>query len=284
MERFITVLDTGASSTFIELDEMPHQLRKKIEPLNFDFNVRNANGKPALVTGTISILVNLSTNTETVRFYVMEKLATEFILRCDFCDINVDTIRPQLKIVPIDNGSAVPIVWQPCNSNTEVPFPNEQQFDKYENRASPKKKVTKNTELHPGMQERMEVSTENEGTLLIETNDQLCNNLLCRAGTGIADIRPNDPFHILVAKFGDHTIDLLPPQVLAYALQHPKTLIESQIKHAGMLGLISYETDTKYRQRHTNVCDIETIRNNLLINENSVWVPKRSPSPQKSLT
>lgn len=60
-------------------------------------------------------------------------------------------------------------------------------------------------------------------------------------------------FYILGAYFGDHSIDQLPRQVVAYALQHPETLIKSEIMHGETLILISDETDTKYRKRHTTV-------------------------------
>lgn len=76
-------------------------------------------------------------------------------------------------------------------------------------------------------------------------------------------MRPNEPFHILFVDFGDHAIDLLPHQVVAYASQHPEILFESEITNAEMLGLILDDTYTKYRKIHTNVRHIDTITKHL---------------------
>lgn len=99
MKRFVTGFDSGASSNIISLGELLHRMREKIEPLDNDINVRKTSNKSVSVIRSINLFVNIGTNTEHVRFYVVDKLATSVILGCHYCDIHVDTIRPRFKIV-----------------------------------------------------------------------------------------------------------------------------------------------------------------------------------------
>jgi len=262
-KRFVTVLDTGAGSSFIRTDELPNRLREEIKPLTDEANVRNASGKPVHIRGTITLSVNLGCRTDEVTFMVVDNLATAVILGCDYCDKHIEAIRPRRRMVEMDDGCMVPIVRNPSKANTDVPFPEEQQFVKHRDRISPKVKATKRTRLHPGMQTWVEVTTDREGTIMIEPNDQLYHNLLCRAGTGIMDVKRDQPFHILVANFAEHPIDILPRQVVAYTSDHPETLTKSHISHGEMLGVISANDDAKFRKRPLNVRDIDVINRQL---------------------
>lgn len=149
----------------------------------------------------------------------------------------------------MDEGSKVSIVRQLSKANTEVPLPKEQQFEKRKNHVPPNFKVYGRTKLHPGMQAWVEVSDDREGMVLGEPKDQLYNKLLCRVGMGIADVRQSEPFHILVSNFEYYAVHLLPCQVVAYASQHPESLMESKIMHAEVLSLISDEIIIKFRKR-----------------------------------
>lgn len=98
---------------------------------------------------------------------------------------------------------------------------------------------------------------------MIEPYDPLYNNMLCRAGTGIADSKPNKPFHILFANFCQHFIDLVPRQVVVYASLLPETIFESDISHSEMIGVIPEHIDTKYCKRHVEARDIYIINKHL---------------------
>lgn len=166
-KRFVTFLDIGAASSFIDTEKLPHRLQGKVSPLNENVNVWNAIGEPDPVRGTTKLVVKIGTSTETVRFYVVDNLTTAVFLRYNFCDRYVDGVRPRLKIVCMDVGATVPNVRQPSKSNTTLPIPDEQQFKKQNNRSSPKIEVTVCTRLHPGMETLVEVTTEQEEIVLI---------------------------------------------------------------------------------------------------------------------
>lgn len=115
-KRLVTVLDNGATYGFIKTGELQLRLRKKMQVLIDDVNVSSASGKPVSVCGTINFLDKVGKITKAVRFYAVENLATAVILRWDFCDKYVDTIRPRLKIVHMNNGNTVLIAQKPFES------------------------------------------------------------------------------------------------------------------------------------------------------------------------
>lgn len=80
-------------------------------------------------------------------------------------------------------------------------------------------KMTGHVKLQQGNKTWAEASTEN-GTIIVETNHPLYSNLLALAGTGISDVKTGKPFDILVARFREYEIDLIPYQVVAYESQH----------------------------------------------------------------
>ena len=263
MKRFTTILDTGAGSSFIRLDEIPHPMRNHITPTREEVTIRNASGKPVPILGTIRLSVQVGRKTEKVDFLVAEKLATAVILGCDYCDKYVECIKPRLRLVELDDGSTVPIVRQSSRTQAQALLPEEQQDPKRVTRTSPKIKVMKLTRLQPASQTWVEVVTQREGTILVEPNEQLYNSSMCLTGTGIADVTAGKPFHVLVANFGERPIDLRPQQVVAMAGSHPEKLVESDISHSEMLGIIPDNVDTKFRKRHVNVRDIDTINKHL---------------------
>ena len=91
---------------------------------------------------------------------------------------------------------------------------------------------------------------------------------MCLAGAGVAEVEPNKPFQNLVANFGKHPKLLLPKQHVETAKPHPTTLVESNISHAEMLGLISDEEangnrKNLFRKRDFNAKDISLINKHL---------------------
>lgn len=70
--------------------------------------------------------------------------------------------------------------------------------------------------LQPGKKTWVEVSTEKEETLIVDPYHFLYSNLVCHNGTVIADLKPGQRFHILIANLREYAIDLLAHQVVAY--------------------------------------------------------------------
>ena len=262
-KRFVAILDTGAGSSFINMKEIPQSMRKEIRPLKEAPNVRNASGKAVPIAGTIDLVTQIGTTSECVSFLVAEKLATSVILGCDFCDQHIDAIKPRLATVTMDDGSTVPIIRQPSKANTSTPLPDAQCFSTRKDKTSPKIKTTRRVKLTAATQTWVEVVTKRDGTILVDPHMPLYTNVMCIAGTGVANVKANLPFRILIANFGDNDVTLAPQQVVAKASGHPETLAESHLSHAEVFGLIPDDKDTKFRKRHANARDVDTINRHL---------------------
>lgn len=89
-----------------------------------------------------------------------------------------------------------------------MPFPEEQQLNKKRDHTSPKIKVTERR-LQTGTQTWVEVSKDKDVTVMVEPHHPLYYNLQFIGGTGISDLKPDQPFHILVANFREHIVALL---------------------------------------------------------------------------
>ena len=85
-QRFETILDTGAGSSFIRTNVLPDELLNKIRPLDDEPVIRDAGNRRVALRGSINLTVELGTRVEFVPFLVVDRLSTQVILGCDFCD------------------------------------------------------------------------------------------------------------------------------------------------------------------------------------------------------
>ena len=129
MARFEVTLDTGAGSSFVRKDVIPEKYWPSIRPLREDVRVRDAGNRSVRIAGTLDLVVNIGSRLETVRFYVVDKLAVTVILGCDFCDKHVDSIRPRKRTVVLDDGTEVPILKKPEPRGPDaIPLPRAQEY------------------------------------------------------------------------------------------------------------------------------------------------------------
>lgn len=113
----------------------------------------------------------------------------------------------------------------------------------------------------------LKLSPNWKGTILVDHYQPLYTNTMGITSSAVVDVRSNQPFWILVANFIDQTIDLLPHQVVAAALSNQKTLVESQLSHAEVFGLMPHDMNFKFRKQHNYAHDIETISKHLADNQ-----------------
>lgn len=70
------------------------------------------------ILSTITLSVELGPRIEVVQFNVVEGLANQVILECDFCLKHVEAIRPRKRVVELDDGTTVPIIRAPSSRAT----------------------------------------------------------------------------------------------------------------------------------------------------------------------
>ncbi len=89
LARKLVVLDTAAGPNFIRATELPAEVRRNVTagPLP---DIRDANGRPLRMSGTLRLSVQLGNRLFLVYFIVCDQLAGPSILGAEFCDKFVD--------------------------------------------------------------------------------------------------------------------------------------------------------------------------------------------------
>ena len=261
--RFVVVLDTGAGSSFIRKSLLTHELQKSIQPLTEEYNVKDANNRRITIEGTINLAVQVGTRFEIVKFNVVERLGTDVILGCDYCDKHVEAIRPRRRIVELDDGTTVPILKKPeGRAKHAVPLPAEQEYVTPKGRPTPKIYSTKTVILKPNTQTFINVKTPQAGLIQVEPYNPLLTKRDCAACNGIAQVEADTEFRIAVANFGKHPVTILKGQRVATADPHPTSITESNVAHGEIFG-IEQDEKNSYRKRNLDAHDTALINKHL---------------------
>ena len=260
--RFVAVLDTGAGPSFIKRDALPDGIDDLIRKDPSATRIVDANKRNVEVEGTLDLSVNIGGRVEVVKFNVVPRLAVDVIIGCDFCDKHVEAIRPRRRLVELDDGTTVPIVRRPDKRPPgAIPLPEEQVYVPSDKRASPKVKVAEKVTLQPESQTWVKVRTESEGLVIVQPYAPLFQRYQCAVATGVHQPEPDKPFGVFVANFSSKPVTLSLNQVVATTEEHPAALLETDIAHGDMLGIV--DSGTKYRKRDHNAKDVNLINKHL---------------------
>ena len=148
LTRLTTVVDSGAGSNYIKKEVLPESLTKRIQPLNYRSDVRDANNKRVRIEGSIYLFVKVGSCTESVRFNVVDKLGTEIILGCEYLDKYVEAIRPRRGIIEMVDGTEANIIRRTLGRFANKHSINEEEeFKPPKHRSSKKVSLTKSVTL-----------------------------------------------------------------------------------------------------------------------------------------
>ena len=111
--------------------------------------------------------------------------------------------------------------------------------------------VHKTTTLQPGAQNSVLVTTEATGLVIIEPRQQLFSKQTCLIATGVHQVKSEIPSRILIANFDTSHIRLRRGHNVAKVDEHPTNLVESDVSHVELLGIVS--EDTHYKKRDINI-------------------------------
>jgi hypothetical protein len=95
------ILDTGAGPNLIREKVLPEDWERYRIPGPPEFHIVGAGGRRLLQKGNITLTVQLGTIKVQARFIVVESLAAECILGCQFIDRQVQAIHPKEKRVTL---------------------------------------------------------------------------------------------------------------------------------------------------------------------------------------
>ena len=258
--QYIIVLDTGAGSSFVKKEALSPEVFKTMKPLPEQVRVRDANNRRLNILGTVELNVQIGNRQDKVNFYVVERLATDFILGCDFCDKHVEAIKPRKRLVELDDGTTIPLVrGSKIFRGKSIPVPSETPTKQNARAASSKIVTTEDVTLPANSQCWVKVKTAQHGLIHVQPVDKLYANRLCLAGNGIAQVETGKQFGIFVANFGKEPQRIKAGTKVATAKAHPKWIKESEFTHADMLGIVEDATENKYKKRQIDVRDVSTI-------------------------
>ena len=113
MYRCTTILDTKDGSSDIRRSSLFNRLTSWIKPVRSSIVFKDASNKRINLDETIVLVVRLGTRVQTVKFYVVDRLSTDIILRCDLCDKHFDAIWPRRSLVEIYDDTTIPIIRKP---------------------------------------------------------------------------------------------------------------------------------------------------------------------------
>lgn len=86
---------------------------KLIKPDPALINTKDDNHTPINKLGVSSLAVNIGGRVEVMKFKVVERLAVPVIISCEYCDENVEVIKPRQRIVQLGDGTTVRIFRKP---------------------------------------------------------------------------------------------------------------------------------------------------------------------------
>lgn len=220
----VAVLDTGAGPNLIRRGALPPgTVIHKDETVT----LRNASNKPIYTLGVAHLDVNLGSGRHRVTFIVCDKLATDVLLGCEYCDKYIEAIKPRKREVELDDGTTVPIIRNPsARSTRSVPLPPDQRTAPFVPR-SRKIWAARKYILKPGTHTPIEVACRQSGTVMVQNSERLYDRQRCLVANGIAEVTENRTFRVFVANFSQEEQVIHRNQFVATANPQPAYYAES---------------------------------------------------------
>lgn len=187
----IAVLDTGAGLSFNKHTLIPLELQKHIWPFESQCSVRDESNWLVSTAGTITLSINVGTRSAMVNFNVAERLESEVIQGCNFCDARVETIQPRKQVIDLTDGTIIPILkGAPKHCKNMVLISEDQKYNAFKDRPNRKVFASKTVFLQPESRNWEAVSTLQPGLLQIEPYRKLYKTNQCPTSRGTAQVEP----------------------------------------------------------------------------------------------
>ena len=244
----LSVLDSGAGPNLIAQSVLAESLQEKVQNNLKMVNLIDANGKPLKLLGVIRLAIQVGTYQATCTFLVVHKLSADIILGCDFLDNHTAWIGTKSKTLTLQDDSQVPIYRRPAGKieledstvSKETPCRNNRNFLR-------KLRVAKAIVLMPQTETKVWVQCDDAGMFFLQPTSSLFEKRRALMANGIAEIRPNVKFQVVIANFSSEEVTLRKGQVVGHVIpQHGSEVYtlgeESPIaEHASPRSIIQEE-------------------------------------------
>lgn len=171
--------------------------------------IYDINKNPLHLLGILELHVLLGSTKEILKIIVCETLAAPTITGADFCDQYVLAIRPEQKLVELNNGDRIPIVQEPWGqTRSQSLLPDELAYPENNQKPSPLVRVAEKVLLSTHSQTWVTVQTAWTGTAALQPYTPFYHNKSTVAANYVLCVKPNVPFQVLVANMGNHSYKL----------------------------------------------------------------------------
>ena len=221
------VPDTGAGPNLISQDLLKAQTLQLVRKNRELDNLRDANGNPLELLGTIALAIQVGTYQANVSFVVASRLSADVILACDFLDHHTQWIGTQAKTLALRDDSILSIFRrssiQPEYRSTELVTMILQEPGAV---AYGRIRVAKRVKLPPNSENVMLARCCDAGNFFLRPEQKFFDKYRSLITNGIADVRLNVSFAVIVAIFGDKPVNLSKNPILGYAVpQHDSEIL-----------------------------------------------------------
>lgn len=215
------ILDTGAGPNLIRATVLPEDWERYRVFGAPTLNIVGAGGRRLRQSGTVTLHVEIGGIKLRARFLVMETLAAECILGCQFINRHVSAILPKEKHVRLSDGSLIPILR---DSDPLTP-PSSQEKSPAEPLVSTKVRIAKFTTVPRRSESHVWVNCQSPGLRFLQSQLKSSEVTGISMANGIADILPLQPFRVRVLNTSNQDRVLPKGMVLGHALPHPKEIV-----------------------------------------------------------
>ena len=213
------ILDTGAGPNLVRSNLLPDDWERFRVHTTPSIPIVGAGGRRLRQKGTVTLFVELGKLRVKAQFLVVEGLATECILGCQFINRHVAAILPKEKVVRLSDASTIQIL-----KDSDPLLPLEERVKTPEG-PSTKIRVSKFTKVPSRSETLVWVQCSSPGLQFLQSLLKTHENLGISMGNGIADVLPSQPFPVKVINTSQRERVLPKGMVLGNDMPHPKGIV-----------------------------------------------------------
>ena len=219
--QLLAILDSGAGPNLIRADHLSEDALRGIDTSREVVTLASASGHSLDVLGITRLRVQVGNQVTSHEFVVTRQLNADVILGCHYLDAAVEDIHVQRRTLELLSGECVPIVRRRAtvptmSSTTEAAKLSRRVVDSH--RAI---RVTRMTKIPARTQAFVPVQGPMRGLQLISPRPALFDKYRCVVANGVADVKPNVEFYVLVANVSEHDVVLRKHTRVAVATPAP---------------------------------------------------------------
>ena len=213
------IFDTGAGPNIVHLRVLPDNWESYRVADAPPVNLMGAGGRRLHQRGTVSLHVEIGRLRVRAQFLVVQNLAADCILGCQFINRQVQAILPKEKQIRLIDGSSIPILRDidPLVPRQEPSGPPVV--------VSTKVRVARFVTIPAHAEVPVQVQCAAPGVRFLQAYHRPHDHTGVSLANGVADIIPLEPFTVRVLNTSGHARVLPKGMVLGHALPHPKQII-----------------------------------------------------------